>query len=122
METMKRVESIEQALKLFEEYSTKRGKALYSGDSKTANRCYDNIRKIVHILRDEKQLDRLAIFYNHPNTFVKSAAATYLLPVHEKESIKVLKEISKMKVFGSLDAEIIIKEWKNGNLRDFYTL
>lgn len=119
---MKRVESIDQALKLFEEYAIKRGRALYSGDSKTANRCYDNIGKIVQLLRDEKQLARLAVFYNYPNAFVRLAAAAYLLPVFEKESIKIMKEVSKESGIASLDAEIIIKEWKNGNLRKFYTL
>jgi hypothetical protein len=53
---------------------------------------------------------------------VRAWAASYLLPLYEKESIRVLKEIVNMKTFGSLDAEMTIKEWKNGNLRNFYTL
>ena len=37
-------------------------------------------------------------------------------------SLKVLKEIAQKKVFGSLDAQMTIREWKNGNLKNFYTL
>lgn len=119
---MKRIESIDQALKLFEEYSIKRGKALDNGDSKTANRCYDNIGKIVHLLREEKQLARLSVFYNHTNAFVRLVAAAYLLPVFEKESIKIMKEVSRENGIVSLNAKLTIQEWKNGNLRNFYTL
>jgi hypothetical protein len=44
------------------------------------------------------------------------------LPVDEKQSLDILKEIANMKIRGSLDAEMTIQEWKNGNLRNFYTV
>lgn len=40
----------------------------------------------------------------------------------KKNSLDILKEIANMKIRGSLDAEMTIQEWKNGNLRNFYTL
>jgi len=43
-------------------------------------------------------------------------------PVFEKESLKIMKNITKEKGIVSLDAEMTIKEWKNGNLKSFYTL
>ena len=122
METMKKVESVEQALILFEKYSIKRGEAMNSGDSKSANRCFDNIVDIAKFLREEKQLSQLAIFYNHSNPFVRLDAAAYLLPVFEKESLKVMKKNSKENGIVSLNAEMTIKEWEKGNLRNFYTL
>lgn len=117
---MKKIESIQQALDLFEKYSISRGKALEAGNSKVANYNYDRIGDVVDFLREEKDLSKLSVFYNHPNAFVKLSAAAYLLPVFEKESLKAMKEITKGIV--SLNAEITIKEWKNGNLRNFYTL
>lgn len=122
METMKKNESIQQALDLFEKYSISRGKALEVGNGKVANYNYDRIENVVKFLREEKELSKLSIFYNHPNAFVKLDAAAYLLPVFEKESLKAIKEIMKVEGIVSLDAEMTIKEWKNGNLRNFYTL
>lgn len=119
---MKKVETIEQALELFEKYSISRGTAIDSGNSKSANRCYDKIRNLILFLRERKELPQLAIFYHHPNAFVRLAAAANLLPVFEKESLKVMREITKEKGIVSLEAEMTIKEWKNRNLKTFYTL
>ena len=121
METMK-IENVDEALCLFEEAAIKQEEAVRSGKSKIANRNYDKIKSIVIFLKNNKSLGRLAAYYVHPNLSVRAWAASYLLPLYEKESIRVLKEIVNMKTFGSLDAEMTIKEWKNGNLRNFYTL
>ena len=77
---------------------------------------------MVSFLRKKHELSQLATFYTHPNINVRLAAAAYLLPVDEKQSLKVLKEIAQAKVFESLDAQMTIREWKNGNLKNFYTL
>ena len=121
METMK-IENVDEALCLFEEAAIKQEEAIRSGKSKIANRNYDKMRSVVIFLKSNKSLGRLAVYYVHPNLSVRAWAASYLLPLYEKESIRVLKEIVNMKTFGSLDAEMTIKEWKNGNLRNFYTL
>lgn len=122
METMKKVESIEQYLILFEEYSINKGEAMNTGGSKSANRYYNNIENIVGYLRESKRLSQLSVFYNHPNAFVRLSAAAYLLSVFEKESLKVMKKISKENGIVSLNAKMTIREWENGNLRNFYTL
>ena len=119
---MKKLENTQQALDLFEKYSVNRGKALETGNGRVANYNYDRIEKVVRFLRETKELSKLSVFYNHPNAFVKLRAAAYLLPVFEKESLKAMKEITKVKGIVSLNAEMTIKEWKNGNLRDFYVL
>lgn len=122
METMKPVKTVEQALGLFEKYSISKGAAIDSGNSKVANKNYDRIEFIVKFLRENQELSQLAVFYNHPNAHVRLNAAAYLLPVFEKESLKIMKNITKEKGIVSLDAEMTIKEWKNGNLKSFYTL
>jgi len=121
METIE-IENVDEALCLFGEAAIKQEEAIRSGKSKIANRNYDKMRSIVIFLKNNKSLGRLAVYYVHPNLSVRAWAASYLLPLYEKESIRVLKEIVNMKTFGSFDAEMTIKEWKNGNLRNFYTL
>lgn len=122
METMKKEMTIENILSLFEKYAIKQGETTELGDSKKANYYYNRIMSLVHYLKEIKHLDDLSIFYEHPNISVRSWVACFLLPLHEKKSLSVLKEIANMNIFGSLDAEMTIKEWKNGNLKNFYTL
>lgn len=121
METVRKM-TIEQALSLFEQLSIKRGNALNKGNSKTANYCYDKIKKVVSFLKENEELPKLSAFYNHSNPQVRLTAAAYLLPIFEKESLNVLKEVSKEENIIGLCAEMTIQEWKNGNLKNFYTL
>ncbi len=117
-----KIRDIKEALSLFENAAIEQGKATYIGDHRKANRNYDKIRDVVSYLRKNVALHELSIFYTHSNLSVRSWAASYLLPIDEKRSLQVLKEIANMEVFGSLDAKMTIKEWKNGNLKTFYTL
>lgn len=117
-----KIKNIDEALSLFEKAAIEQGEAIKLGKHKKANRNYDKMKNVVIYLRNNESLNRLSIFYVHPNVSVRTWAASYLLPLYEKESIRVLKEIVKMNILGSLDAEMTIKEWKKGNLCNFYTL
>lgn len=123
MEAMRKIKNLKEALEIFEDAAIKQADAIMQkGSSKIANRNYDKILSVAQYLRENKLLPELSIFYMHPNLSVRSWAAAYLLPVYEEESIKILEEIAKFEGFGVLDADILIKEWKKGKLRDFYTL
>ncbi len=117
---MKRFKDVNEALALFEYYENKRNEALAQyGDSKTANRCFENIKKIVMYLKCNDSIYLLERFHNHPNIAVRVDAAILTLPLDEKKSLRVLKEIVKMNVRSSLAAETATKEWKNGNLKPY---
>ena len=123
MEAMRKIKNLKEALEIFEDAAIKQSDAItQKGSSKIANRNYDKILAVAQYLRENKLLPELSVFYTHPNLSVRSWAAAYLLPVYEEKSIKILEEIAKIEGFGALDAEILIKEWRNGNLHDFYTL
>lgn len=119
---MRKINNLKEALKFFEDAAIKYGEAIRNGKSKIANRNFDILADIAKYLRKNNSLYELSIFYTHPDISLRSWAATYLLPVYEKESIKVLKEVAKMDGIESFNAEMTIKEWKNGNLRNYYTL
>ena len=112
---------VEQALTQIVKYAIKRGEALEEGKSQIANRCYDKIRRIVDSLKEENQLSLLAKLYDHSNSWVCLTASVYLLPLYEKESLSNLRRIAKMDGLCAFEAEMTIKEWKNGNLKNFYT-
>ena len=123
MATIMKNLTTETALSLFESYAIKQNEYSYLHvNSSKANYFFDKLHEIVNWMKENGHLDSLSNYYSHPNIAVRSWAACYLLPLHEKESLEVLEEIVKMKVPDSFDAQMTIREWKNGNLKNFYTL
>ena len=123
MEAMRKIKKLERALEIFEDAAIKHADAItQKGSNKIANRNYDKILAVAQYLRENKLLPELSVFYTHPNLSVRSWAAAYLLPVYEEKSIKILEEIAKLEGLEAFNAEILIKEWRKGNLHDFYTL
>ncbi len=112
-----KINSIESAMNLFEEYSINHSNALEKGDYKNANKNYDKIIGIVSYLKKENAVDKLSILLSSSNTSVRLAVATFLLPINEKQSKNVLKEIGKTSGLLSLRAETILSEWEKGNLK-----
>ena len=87
---MKKINSIEDALLLFEKNTTKRGEALFANDFKTYNKYLPTINKCIVYLYDHQQLQLLYKFLTHENYLVRSTTAYVLLPLYEKECIRVL--------------------------------
>lgn len=121
METMRKINNVEEALALFQDAAIKHEEASKEGNYKVVNLNYGKIADAVKFLKERCELDKLSVFYNHPSAGVCVFAAAYLLPVFEDDSIRVLRKISKGKGLNSVTAEMTLKEWLNGNLRDFYT-
>ena len=117
------IKDVNHALFLFEKHNIQRGEALNVGNGKKANYHYDRIRKIIVFLKREKALMNLSIFFTHTNPYVRLDAAANLLPLYEKDCLKIMKAIEKdEKGIVVIEAEYTIKEWENGNLKEFYTL
>lgn len=102
---------------LFQEAATKQAEATENGDYKTANKNYDKIIDIMDYLKRENSVDRLHDFLSAPSVGIRIWAASYLLPTHEKESVKVLQEIEKGEGIHSLTAETTLSQWRIGNLK-----
>lgn len=114
---LKTIKNIESALALFQEAAAKQAEATEQGDYKTGNKCYDEIMSVLNFLRQNNSIQSLYAFLSAPSVGVRLWAASLLLPTHEKESIRVLKEIKKMEGVHSLTAETTISEWRKGNLK-----
>ena len=112
-----KINSIEDALKLFEESTSKRGDALDANDIKTYNKYLPAVNKCVIYLYEHHQLQLLYQFLSHDNYLVRSTAAYVLLPLYEKECIKVLSEIINGDYGAqSLNVERILMRWGDGDL------
>lgn len=123
---MKKNITIEEALDLFEQYALRYGYWAYEDvvHYKTANYYNDQVIKVIDYLKEQNALEALTPFYDHPSPYVRRRAAYFLLPVHEKRSLEVLKEIAMSSINPSLaiDAEYTIKWWKSGELKKYNTL
>lgn len=113
MDTMKNM------LNAFEQAACKHVEATQEGNARVCNRNYDKLVKIVSSLKKNNSLDELRIFLNHEAIGVRLCAATFLLPKYEQEASDVLEAISKGEGIISFVAEMTLKEWRKGNLKNY---
>lgn len=111
-----KIKNIETALADFEDYADKHGKASEDGDSRTGSKCYRKIEEIFEFLKKENTRDKFQKFLSHPSSGIRLWAATFLLPINEKEAKKVLNEITQIGGIVSFSAKMILQEWNKGNL------
>lgn len=114
---MSRIINIETALLLFKEAAIRHAEATEQGDHKKANISFDQIVEAVDFLKSNNSNDQLLGLFLEPSAGVQMWAATYLLPSHEKESMKILNQIVRLGGILSLSAETTLDEWKKGNLK-----
>lgn len=118
---MKRIDNVEEALKLFEENSIKKAQTLETGNFKVGNKCFDNQIKCLSYLHKQNKLEMLEPFLSHENPEVRVSAAYAFLSLHPQRAEKVLSEIANGNYgFHSINAEMLLKEWKEGNLVFLY--
>ncbi|MEK6153605.1 DUF2019 domain-containing protein [Flavobacteriaceae bacterium 3-367] len=113
---MKKVKDIETALAFFAEASFKQAQATEQGDYKTGNKYYDIIVKATTFIKNVNAIDSLHQYLSNPSVGVRMWAAYYLLNAYEKESVKVLEEISKSSSIYALTADTTLSEWRKGSL------
>ena len=105
------------ALEKFEEAAAKHAEATEQGDYRTANKCYAVIAKAMLFLKEQNELQQLSVLLNHGSVGVCGWAATYLLPIKEREAIQVLEQIAGGAGIHSFTAKTTLSEWQKGNLK-----
>jgi HEAT repeat protein len=110
--------SIENILKQYVESACEHGVATESGEFEKANKNYKKNEKAFKKLLEfgKEGCEELTNLLNHQNPYVKLSAATHLLSTKNKESISILKKISKESGIVGFNAKMVLKEWKKGNL------
>jgi major membrane immunogen (membrane-anchored lipoprotein) len=109
--------NVESAIQTIIESSQIHAEESTNGNYKTANKNFDLIQKAVNFLRENNAIEKLKELLLYDNIDVKISAATYLLKHNEPEAVAVLQEIAlKSNPFQSFNAEMILQEWKKGNI------
>jgi len=114
---MKIINSINMALKLFEESAMLHGESTLSGDYKLCNKHYECIIRCIEYLYDNKEADTLKPFLDNKNTSVRMWAAYALLPLYTNMCKSILSDLSNQKNILGLTAKITLQEWEKGNLK-----
>jgi len=114
---MVNIKNINTALEKFKDAAAKHTEATEQGDYKTANKCYGVIAKAVLFLKEQNEIQQLSVFLNHNSIGVCVWAATYLLPVKEREATQLLEQIAGGTGIHSFTANTTLREWRRGNLK-----
>ncbi|PKL81102.1 MAG: DUF2019 domain-containing protein [Ignavibacteriae bacterium HGW-Ignavibacteriae-4] len=114
---MKPLNNISSALNLFIESAKEHTLATEEGNYRKGNKNYYLIVEAISYLRNNNSLTELKPLLNNSYIGVRLWTACYLLPVFEKESLLILKDIVEEGGIHSLSAEMTICEWKKGNLK-----
>ena len=114
---MEKIENLQEALNLFEKATTKHAEATEQGDFSTGNKSYEKISITISFLKNSGSIESLVKFLDSRSIGTRMWAATYLLPTHTKESVKVLKLIAEGSDIHSLSAETTLDEWDSGSLK-----
>lgn len=110
---------IEELIHQYAENAALHGKYTENGEgSRKINIAHHNIvaayKKIKEI---DPDLRILLPLLNEDNSSIRVWSATHLLNSHESLALEVLEKESKGQGIISLEAEMVIKGWKSGNLK-----
>lgn len=114
---MKKIKNIKTALAVFEEASLRQAEATEQGDYKSGNKLYSEITKAAAFIKSENAVEKLKPLLSHSSVGVRMWAAFYLLPIDEKEGVKILREIAKSPGIHALTADTTLTEWQKGNIK-----
>jgi hypothetical protein len=101
----------------------KRSRFLQINEPKKANREYDKLHRLKDKMRslpDKGEAALKRICEKNDNADVKIMAAAALLGVDEQYAIGCLEDLMKHEGLASFTAEMTIREWHTGAIKDFW--
>jgi hypothetical protein len=112
---------VEELVTLYEQTSAARGRSMMIGDSKSANKAFDEETAIRHELarRGEDALKLLLPLLKSSDPWVRydsSAPALFFAP---NEAEPVLEELTRQPRSLGVSARMTLQQWKSGKLHPF---
>ena len=103
-------------LNIFETSTVQYDKAIRDGNYKIANKYQDSIVKTIVSLHEGNKLLILERFLYHEVFSTRLWAAFALLPIETAKCDSVLESLASSNQLGSLDARIVLEQWKDASL------
>ena len=110
------LKKIETAYRKFEEAAIKHAEATETGNYAQANKSYQVIAKSARYLKETNSLKQLSKLLYSESVGARMWAATYLLPIFERNAMQILQSIASSNNIHSLTAKMTIDEWKKRTL------
>ena len=108
---------VDDAVEQFKKNCIKQGQALEAGNYKVGNKSAKSIYESIVFLKANHQIDLLKPFLFEGNENLRIWSARALIHSYSSLCLKVLQDIaSTSKGIHGLDAEMVISEYKNGNI------
>lgn len=115
MQTIKKIQTVEDALSVFEHSTVVHGEATKQGNYKVGNKAYDRIIKAVSFLRQGGNEALLYRYLQHEKPVVRITAA-FTLRSNEENLIKVLGQAGSCDDILAHGARHILSQWRAGKL------
>jgi hypothetical protein len=111
--------TIEELMAECRELARVRGRALERGDSKSANRNYDKLVRLVPLIRafGDAGTAALITLTTDDDDAVACLAAIYTLPVDEERALALLEGLAAKRGIVAFTAKMCIEQWKKGEMK-----
>uniref|UniRef100_A0AB33JHI9 DUF2019 domain-containing protein n=1 Tax=Prevotella sp. GTC17262 TaxID=3236797 RepID=A0AB33JHI9_9BACT len=106
----------ETACRRFEEATIKHAETTEASTYIQANKSYQAIAKSARSLKETNSLKPLSKLLDSESVGARMWAATYLLPVFERNAVQILQTIASGNNIHSLTAKMTIEQWEKGKL------
>jgi Domain of unknown function (DUF2019) len=103
----------------YKKHAQNHGKGTMDGNPKLTNRSYHKVMETLNKIKkyNDEGYKALSQLLEENNDYIRLFAATHLLNYNKQKAEKTLQEITQKPGIVSLDAEVVLQEWKNGNLK-----
>lgn len=88
-----------------------------NGDSRRGNRAYKQLERLLAKIAATGSDHVLFDLYDDPEPWVQYLAATHTLEIDERRAEAKLLEVCKNRGIAGLNAGMVLREWRKGNLR-----
>ena len=111
--------AIEELLRQYSEHAKAHYEFLLKADHEQANWNYDELMALLEELAKPEYSGGTALLrlLDVEDPTVRLAAASHCLNIDEPRSLGVLRKLAKSKGLNGFRAELVLEEWKKGNLR-----
>ena len=110
---------VDDLVKQFVDAAERHGSGMEQGNSNSTNCAYDDLVEITVAIKEKSSdgLRALTPLLRHASPSVRKCAAFRLLMLCTDEAVAVLEEVANESSYVGFDAEMILEEWRKGNLK-----
>lgn len=116
MKIVRKINTLDDALSVFEQSAIEHGEATKEGNFKVGNKAYDRMIKAVSFIRANGSNTDLLPFLEHTDINTRISAAAFIIHDHQQQAVSVLEEVRNRNDIFAHTANLVLSQWKAGRL------